>query len=179
MILVEGRSDKAALAAVARMLGVNFEAAGVAILSAEGKANLDRPYLIFRELGIPTFLLWDCDHHDESRRAPALDLALTKLAKPDAQFEAPPMTDLVSDNYAHFEKTLEHKLKEDLTSEVHRACLAAACEPFGVQPSNETQKIPEIVYQTLLRAKDQGHESAMLQNIVRASWRFFRGEELP
>lgn len=63
VILVEGRSDKAALAATARMLGVNFEAAGIAILSAEGKANLDRPYVIFRELGIPTFLIWDCDQH--------------------------------------------------------------------------------------------------------------------
>lgn len=178
VILVEGRSDKAALTAVARMLGVNFEAAGIAILSAEGKANLDRPYLVFRELGIPAFLLWDCDQHDESKRAPALDLALSKLAKPDHQFDAAPTNDLVSDCYAHFEKTLEHKLKEDLTPEVHAACLAAACEPFGVHPSNETQKIPEVVYQTLLRAREQGHESEMLKNIVRAIWRFFREEEI-
>lgn len=180
VILVEGRSDKAALTATARMLGANFEAAGIAILSAEGKANLDRPYVIFRELGIPTFMLWDCDHQlPEAKRSPAIDLALTKLAKPDDQFEVAPTSDLVSDCYAHFEKNLEQKLQEDLTPAIHAACLAAACEPFGVNPGNDTQKIPEVVYQTLRRAKEQGHESVMLNDLVRTMWRFFRSEELP
>ena len=180
VILVEGRCDKAALTATARMLGVNFEAAGIAILSAEGKANLDRPYVIFRELGIPTFLLWDCDQHlPEAKRTPATDRALSKLAKPDQVFNATPTYDLVSDCYAHFGKTLEHRLKEDITPDIHAACLAAACEPFGVHPSNDTQKIPEVVYQTLLRAKEHGRESDMLKNVIRAMWRFFRDEDLP
>ncbi|MGV1802546.1 ATP-dependent nuclease [Agrobacterium vitis] len=180
VILVEGRSDKAALTATARMLGVNFEAAGIAILSAEGKANLDRPYVIFRELGIPIFMLWDCDQHQQvSKRTPAIDLALSKLAKPEVVFDAAPINELVSDCYAHFEKTLEHKLKDDLTPEVHAECLASACEPFGVQPSNETQKIPEVMYQTLLLAKAQGYESEMLKNLVRAIWRFFCNQEIP
>ncbi len=43
VILVEGRSDKAALMATARILGINFEAAGIAILSAEGKRTLTAP----------------------------------------------------------------------------------------------------------------------------------------
>jgi len=43
VVLVEGRSDKAALSAVARLMEVHFEAEGIAILSAEGKGNLDRP----------------------------------------------------------------------------------------------------------------------------------------
>lgn len=180
IILVEGRSDKAALTATARMLGVNFEAAGIAILSAEGKSNLDRPYVIFRELGIPTFMLWDCDQQlPEAKRTPAIDLALSKLAKPNDQFDAAPANDLVSDCYAHFERTLEYKLKEDLTPEVHAACLAAACEPFGVHPGGDTQKIPEVVYQTLFRAREMGRESDMLKDIVRAMWRFFRNEEIP
>lgn len=180
VILVEGRSDKAALTATARMLGVSFEAAGIAILSAEGKANLDRPYVIFRELGIPTFMLWDCDQQlAEAKRTPATDLALSKLAMPGYHFDTAPTHDLISDCYAHFEKTLEHKLKDELTPDVHAACLAAACEPFGVHPNNDTQKIPEVVYQTLLRAKEQGRESDMLKNLVRTMWRFFRNEEIP
>ena len=180
VILVEGRSDKAALTATARMLGINFEAAGIAILSAEGKSNLDRPYVIFRELGIPTFLLWDCDQHlAEAKRKPATDIALSKLARPDQELNAAPTDDLVSDCYAHFGNALEHRLKEDITPEIYAACLAAACEPFGVNPSDETQKIPEVVFQTLHRAKEQGRESEMLKNVVRAIWRFFCDEDLP
>jgi putative ATP-dependent endonuclease of the OLD family len=134
VILVEGRSDKAALTATARMLGVNFEAAGIAILSAEGKANLDRPYVIFRELGIPTFMLWDCDQQlAETKRSPATDLALSKLARPTEQIDMVPTGDLVSDCYAHFEKTLEHKLKDDLTPEVHAACLGCCLRTFRSQ----------------------------------------------
>jgi putative ATP-dependent endonuclease of OLD family len=180
VILVEGRSDKAALTATARMLGVNFEAAGIAILSAEGKSNLDRPYVIFRELGIPTFLLWDCDQHlAEAKRKPATDIALSKLARPDQELNAAPTDDLVSDCYAHFGNTLEHRLKEDITPKTFAACLAAACEPFGVNPSDDTQKIPEVVYQTLQRAKEQGRESEMLKNVIRAIWRFFHDVDLP
>jgi predicted ATPase len=179
VILVEGRSDKAALSATARMMGVSFEAAGIAILSAEGKANLDRPYVIFRELGIPTFVIWDCDRQlAEEKRSPATDLALSKLARPDQQFEAAPTSDLITDCYAHFGNTLELKLKEDLTPAIHTACLAAACEPFGVHPSKDSQKIPDVVYETLLRAKEQGRESEMLMNLVRATWRFFRNQEI-
>lgn len=180
VVLVEGRSDKAALTATARMLGVNFEAAGIAILSAEGKANLDRPYVIFCELSIPTFIVWDCDQHlPVPKRTSATDLALSKLAKPNDQFDAAPTNDLISDCYAHFEETLERKLKDELTPGVYTTCLAYACEPFGVQPSSDTQKIPEVVYQTILLAKRQGHESEMLKNLVRAIWRFFQDEEIP
>ena len=61
VVLVEGRSDKAALSAVARLMDRSFEAAGIALLSAEGKENLDRPLVIFRSLGVPTYVVWDCD----------------------------------------------------------------------------------------------------------------------
>ena len=180
VILVEGRSDKAALTATARILGVSLEAAGIAILSAEGKANLDRPYVIFSELGIPTFMLWDCDQHlPESRRSPAINLALSKLAKPNDVFDVAPTTDIVSDCYAHFGKTLEHRLKEDLTPEVHATCLTVACEAFGFQYSSDTQKVPEVVHDMLLRAREQGRESEMLKNVVRSIWRFFHDDDLP
>lgn len=180
VVLVEGRSDKAALAAVAKMMGVNFEAAGIAIVSAEGKGNLDRPFLIFRELDIPTFVLWDCDQHlPANKRTPRIDLALVKLAQPTDEIDATPTTDHIGDCYAHFANSLEHKLKEDLTADVHAACLAAACEEYGVHPNDDTQKIPDIVYQMLNRAREQGHESVMLKNLVRAIWRFLRNEEIP
>jgi hypothetical protein len=31
----------------------------------------------------------------------------------------------------------------------------------------------------LLRAKEQGRESDMLNNVIRTMWRFFRDEDLP
>lgn len=179
VILVEGRSDKAALTATARTLGVNFEAAGIAILSAEGKENLDRPYVIFRELSIPTFLMWDCDQNvEEAKRKPKTDLALLRLVKPEEQIDTPPTQNCVGASYAHFEKTLELKLKEDITPGIYEECLASACEPFGVQPGRDTQKIPDVMYQTLMLAQERGRQSEMIEQIVRAALGFFRGEEV-
>lgn len=180
VVLVVGGSDKAALTAIARVLGVNFEAAGIAILSAEGKNNLDRPYVIFRELGIPTYVLWDCDHKPgvDSHLSGA-NLALSKLVKPNADFDTAQVSDLVDECYSCFKVDLEHKLKQELTPVVHASSLADACEPFGVDPNKDTQKIPEVVYRMLMCAGDEGHESETLKDIVRSIWRFFHDEEIP
>lgn len=179
VVLVEGRSDRAALTAIGRIMGVSFEAAGIAILSVEGKGNLDRPLVIFRELGIPTYLLWDCDTDKPPKdRKPAMDLALLKLANPIAEFVEAPVIDHVGEGYSHFAETLERKIKAELTADIHSECLAAACAPFGLVPSDDTHKIPEVMYQTLRLAKDKGHEPQMLQEVIRSMWRFFRNEEI-
>jgi hypothetical protein len=180
VVLVEGRSDKAALSAVARMLGVNFEAEGIAVLSAEGKTNLDRPALIFRELGIPVFLIWDCDggKKEKDRMIPH-NLALMRIAHPEANVTEAPTGDVVGDNFAHFSDTLESKLHEELTDDIYTECLGQACDPYGIPPSNETTKIPDIMFGMLKLARDKGHSSPMLEELVRAIWRHLCGQEIP
>jgi hypothetical protein len=175
VVVVEGRSDKAALHACAKLLGRSFEEAGIAVLSAEGKGNLDKPYAIFRELGIPTYVLWDCD---DGQKETAANLALLRLVRPDENLqEAAPSTQ-INAGYAHFENTLEALIRLELTSELQLACLSAACEPFGLIPSNETQKIPEVMHQTLRRAKEQGGTCGTLETLVSAIWLHLTGEEI-
>jgi predicted ATPase len=179
VVLVEGRSDKAALAAVGRLMGVNFESAGIAILSAEGKGNLDKPLVIYRELGIPVFVLWDCDTDKPARdQKPDMDLALLRLATDNGDAEVAPRDDQVGASYAHFAETLEKKIREELTADVHDECLAAACEPFGLTPNQDTHKIPEVMYQTLRLAMEREGRCAMLEGVVRAIWRHLRHEEI-
>ena len=111
-------------------------------------------------------------------RKPQMDLALLRLVHPERQYDAPPETDHVGDCYAHFADTLEAKIKEELTETIHQKCLNAACEAFGISPSEETHKIPEVMFQTLFLAKQQGHECAMLKDLVRAIWRYFCKQEI-
>ena len=178
VVLVEGRSDKAALSAIARLSGVSFEAAGIAVLSVEGKDNLDRPLVVFQELGIPTYVIWDCDTGMKGAK-PATNLALEKLCRPSQEITDAPSTTIVGDCFAHFQVTLEDVIKEELTPELHQACLEAACEPFGIPPNGDTQKIPEVMYQTLLRARERGASSPTLIALVNAIWLHFRGENIP
>ena len=175
VVLVEGRSDKAALSAVARLMGRSFEAAGIALLSAEGKENLDRPLVVFRSLGIPTYVVWDCDEGTNNAK-PQTDLALARLCRPDAEAVPQPVGTRVEDCYAHFAVTLERTTKEEVGAERHAACLAAAYAPFGISPSKDTQKIPEVVYRMMSAAREDGAEFATLKSMIEAIWLHILGE---
>lgn len=175
VVLVEGRSDKAMLYASAKLLGKSFEEAGIAVLSAEGKGNLDKPYAIFRALGIPTYVLWDCD---QGLKESGANLALLRLVRPDENVQEALPTTLVSGHYAHLENTLEALLKAELTPALHGTCLAGACEPFGLTPNEDNQKVPEVMYQTLFAAQQQGATCPTLEALVKAIWLHLLDEQI-
>ena len=168
VVLVEGRSDKAMLSATAKLLGVSFEEAGIAVLSAEGKGNLDKPYAIFWALGIPVYVLWDCDNGKKEANA---NRALLRLVRPEEDLHEANPAIQVHARYAHFENTLEALLKVELTPELHGACLAGACQPFGLTPNEDNHKVPEVMYQTLAAAREQGMTCPTLERLVKAIWR--------
>jgi len=175
VVLVEGRSDKAMLYAVAKMFNRSFEESGIAVLSAEGKGNLDKPYAIFRALGIPTYILWDCDKGTKEKAA---NLALTRLVAPAQNIQQAPPQTTISDDHAHFEDALEALVKAELTPDLHAECLKVACEPFGLTPSEDNHKVPEIMYRVLTEAKDRGATCPTLETLVSSIWLYLTGEEL-
>lgn len=177
VVLVEGRSDRAALFATAQLLGVNFEAAGIAVLPVEGKNNLDRPYLIFQELGIPIYIVWDCDCGTKNYKADA-NLALARLVFPDRVIDAPTECTNIGPSYAHFEVTLEKSIKQEITPTVYDTCLVDACKKFEFEPSNDAQKIPDVMYDLLSKARDEGKSSHSLEELVRAIWLHLKGVDL-
>jgi hypothetical protein len=178
VVLVEGRSDKAMLHATAKLLNISFEEAGIAILSADGKNGLDKPYAIFRALGIPTYILWDCDLGATPEQT-ALNKSMLRLVRPLENLQEAQAATFVGVNYAHFENTLEALLTAELGADLHSACLAAACAPFGIAANRKNHKIPEVMHRTLLAAQAQGVASVTLDSLVRAVWRHLTGEEIP
>ncbi|MEA9860472.1 AAA family ATPase [Xanthomonas campestris pv. raphani] len=174
VVLVEGRSDRSALQACARLLGLDFHAAGIAILPVEGKLNLDRPYAVFTELEIPTFLVWDCDLY---QKEPAANPALLHLADAHAKYDET-LSTRVAKNYAYFEDTLESTLILELGKDLHALCLAEACEPFGLTASKDTHKIPEVMHRVLACAKDKGASSPTLEALVNAIWLYLAADEI-
>ena len=174
IVLVEGRSDKAMLYAVAKLHGMSFEQAGIAVLSAEGKGNLDKPYAIFRALGIPIYVLWDCDNGAKASDI-AANKALLRLVRPLENLQEALPTNYIGEHYAHFAGTLETMMKAELTAATHATCLAAACEPFGLTPNEDNHKIPEVMFQTLLAAKADGAECPTLNALMTAVWKHLVG----
>ena len=73
VVLVEGLEDVAYITAYVHLLGLDrdFRRFGVHIVPANGKSHLIHPIAIAKELGIPTFTVFDSDAHeqDETKRA--------------------------------------------------------------------------------------------------------------
>ena len=76
--LVEGESDRAALLAVARTLGFDFDSLGIAVIPCFSKSSIDRPLIIFRQLGIPVYALWDGDYGNNDPK-PEINRRLLRL----------------------------------------------------------------------------------------------------
>lgn len=173
IVLVEGRSDKAALYAAAALAGVDFEAHGIAVLPVESKNNLDRPYLIFKELGIPTFIIWDCDDTNSDA-----NLALLRAVEPDADHQTDAFSTLIATGFARFGSRLEAVLKQELGTESFLIARAAACQVFEMHASADAEKNP-VVMRTILAEAAKAHAfSPTLELVIKAVWRDLKGEAI-
>jgi putative ATP-dependent endonuclease of OLD family len=78
VLLVEGPTEQAALPVYAAAMGVDFDALGVSIVSAGGKAGLDALHQLYEGLGFPVFLLFDNDIGGDAKDIP-VNKVLTRL----------------------------------------------------------------------------------------------------
>lgn len=76
--LVEGESDRAALLAVAGTMGLDFDSLGIAVIPCFSKSSIDRPLVIFRQLGIPVYAVWDGDYGNKDPK-PEINRHLLRL----------------------------------------------------------------------------------------------------
>ena len=166
VVLVEGASDRAAIAAAAVLEGLDLAENGIAILPVTGKTGLANPACIFRELEIPTFLVWDCDHGSGDPNI-SFNRALQRIAGV-AEVDVVDFLTTVQDRFAAFEFNLEAALKADLGAEVYGHALDAAREKFGLQSRGDVSKSPAAMTEVLRMARGQGQTSATLRQIVEA-----------
>ena len=69
IVLVEGETDKAVLEALAELLGQPMDSIGVSVLDVGSKNSLEIPYILFKELCIPTFVIADGDALGAKRKS--------------------------------------------------------------------------------------------------------------
>ena len=160
-VLVEGEDDRAAILGMAQVIDVDLESRGISVIPCGGKTNLDRPAVIFRELGIPVYLIWDSDKGNSSGKAEH-NHALLRLS--GADLEDWPST--VDSQYACFECDLETTLKEELGRDFYEAVLADCQERFGIPKKKHAMKNPNIVAELITEAERNGRECQTLRRIV-------------
>jgi predicted ATP-dependent endonuclease of OLD family len=155
---------------------VDLEACGVSVIPVGGKRSLDRPALIFREFGIPVYLVWDSDHGKgeatgtcsecqkplEGRHDPADNRRLMRIvgaAEEDWPKQLTPM-------FCCFKVDLETTLREELGPAVFDELLAACQTEYSIPKRKHAIKNPKIIAAIIQRAKARGCESGTLNAVV-------------
>lgn len=167
VVLVEGISDKAAIYAAAKLNGLDLEAHGIAVLPVDGKSKLDRPAAVFRSLGIPLFVVWDCDQTPGGVEKVDTNRALQRLMGRNAGdiFDA---ATFVGTNFACFESELEITLKAEIGDALFNQKLDEVKAEFLVERREDAQKAPIIMSRVLTDIADAGRRSRTLDEIIAA-----------
>jgi putative ATP-dependent endonuclease of OLD family len=116
-VLVEGESDRSCIMEVAKHIGIKFETLGISIIPVTGKANIDKPLLIFRGLGIPTYIVFDGDKNNTKKQAvidnnKKLNRNLQTMCSLKSILDFP--NTFVQSSAACFEDNLETTLRKDI-----------------------------------------------------------------
>lgn len=159
-VLVEGESDKAAILGTARSMNYDLDANGIAVIPCGGKTNIARPFAVFHNLQIPTYVMWDGDKGDNDAKPDVNRLLLRTLAKEETDW--PKYVDVDS---ACFERTLEHTLKDEIGLEVFNQVRGRALQHFDLK-AKHAKKNAFILQRVVEESALQGEESETMKSIV-------------
>jgi energy-coupling factor transporter ATP-binding protein EcfA2 len=161
VVLVEGEDDLAAILGTAKSRSISLEALGVSVVPCMGKANLDRPALIFAALGIPVYLVWDSDEGGREDTSKTNRILLSVVGQPESDYPSD-----IRETYACFKVNLETTLKDELGAELFDGIVADLQDAFGVASPKDCMKKPAVVSELITKAKGKGRTSPSLELIL-------------
>ena len=154
VVLVEGPSDRAAILGTAESMGIELESLGVSVIPCTNKSGMDMPAIIFRELEIPTYLIWDNDRNgkDDAMAKKSNRLLLKLLKEPKEDFPS-----CIKPNYACLNCNLEKIIENKISAEDYENMIEKYKGKYNLRDKEHTQKNPVVVSAILreLHSKDK------------------------
>ena len=176
LVLVEGEDDRAAILGVAEAVGHDFEGSGIAVIPCGGKSSLDRPYVIFSQLGLPVYVIWDSDCGQGATRGSCGECGrpLDKKADPEEnrrllRLLGCPQEDwpqAVTDRFACFRENLETTLEAEIGKELFEDLLRQCQDDLGISKRKHAIKNPRVLRDMVTNALSRGERCKTLEAIV-------------
>lgn len=175
-VLVEGEDDRAAILGVAKAYGKEIEGEGICVIPCNGKSNLDRPYLIFKQFGIPVYMIWDGDQGkgETQGKCPTCSKPLDR--KPDPQenrrllrilgHKVEDWPDYVESTFACFKCDMETTLSSEIGDELFEKCLNTCQANLLIAERKHAIKNPSVIESIVKNAHEQGKETTTLKGIL-------------
>jgi len=176
VVLVEGEDDYAAIIGMARAMNKDLEGSGVSVIPVSGKRSLDRPALIFKEFGIPVYMLWDSDGEKgetagicstcgkplDGKPNPADNRRLLRIVgKTEEDWPA-----CQEPHFCCFKRDLESTLLSEIGSDLYEKLLAECQAEFGIPKRKHAIKNPHVISTVIERAQKEGKTCKTLENVV-------------
>ena len=161
VVLVEGEYDRAAILGVAKSMNHDFDSQGVTVIPCSGKTNLDRPLVIFRQLGIPVYVVWDGDHNGNNAELESNKYLLRLLRQPEEDWP-----DFVGDSCACFKVKLEKTLEDEVGKDLFARLLLEAQGKLEITKKERALKNAAVIQHIVENAVPNGKTSETLKKIV-------------
>jgi predicted ATP-dependent endonuclease of OLD family len=159
VVLVEGEGDRAAILGAALARSQDFESMGIAVIPCGGKASMDRPALIFKGLGIPTYLVWDGDKDD------AKGIRSNRILQRIVGCDPVDYPSRIEETFTCFQTKLETMLREELGSNYEKG-FDNCMHEFGYKDRGQAEKNPRVLAEVIGRAAASQRTSSSLNAIV-------------
>lgn len=163
-VLVEGVSDCAILEACYLLQKRNPLAEGIVIKSTEGKTKLDKPLSVFRELSIPTYLVFDNDKAKNKEESKSYNKLLQSICDvSDGELEEWP--DGVNDEFAAWDGNVESYVKSVVGVDEYAAVLNEFSVYYDVEKA-DCVKSPSIASGIIKRLMEKGFEFKKFNSVL-------------
>jgi len=157
VVLVEGDSDRAAILGASKLLEINLEGNGISIIPCSGKGNLDKPAIIFKQLGIPTYVIWDNDRDNDrdNDKDKASEIKNNRMLLKFFEEKEIDYPSHVKDNHACLEGTLESMLEREIGHKLYNGILQTCMIEYDLKKSDAI-KNPTVIFIMLEDLKKSG-----------------------
>ena len=164
VVLVEGASDYAAIMGMSLLLEYRFEASGISVIPCDGIGNMPEPFVIFTDLKIPTYAVWDLDNKaDESEQGPTS----ASRAMQDLLGALPNETQIKGD-FACFETDLEGAIKADMGEDLFDELVERQRLRFGMRGRDDKKVLgkSQVMYEVLKQAEERRRPCSTIKEVV-------------
>jgi predicted ATP-dependent endonuclease of OLD family len=148
-------------------MGHEFESMDIEVIPCMGKTNLHKAAAIFKNLQIPTYVVWDSDEGKKDKKPEDNIKDNHRLLR---LFGAPleDYPERVTENFACFKVDMDTTLKKELTPGTYDSLLEQCKSDFGYDDNNHARKNPLVVQNIIEEASKMGKDCTKLKEIVTA-----------
>jgi len=160
VVLVEGEQDRAIIIGMAEALKYDFEGKNISVIPCMGKGNLDKPAVIFNELKIPIYVIWDSDYEEKNAKK-EINHRLLRFFGQNVE----DWPDRIEDHFACFKRKIEVTFRSEIGEELYDKILSKCCEELDMK-RKEGEKNPKVIQEILSECKIKDRTSNTIEKII-------------